>query len=269
MKLASIGCGNMGGALLQRWLDQQGLARTDVQVCVADEIAAAGVRERYGVACGTELMQAIQGADAVLLAVKPQQRHEVLPQLAQSAVGGSGPLWISILAGVDLAQLQEALGVEARLVRWMPNTAVAVGRGVVAWSAGDRLTPGDRQLQGELLAPLGLTLELAEAQMDAFTAVAGCGPAYVFALCEALQTAGEAVGLTPAVAADLARQTLIGAARQLEGDARSPTQLRQAVTSKGGMTEAALQALAQRQWPEAMTYAVQAAVQRADALAGR
>jgi pyrroline-5-carboxylate reductase len=84
-----------------------------------------------------------------------------------------------------------------------------------------------------------------------------------------MQAAGEAVGLAPAVAADLARQTLIGAARQLEGDARSPAQLRQAVTSKGGMTEAALQTLAQRQWPEAMTHAVQAAVQRADALAGR
>lgn len=268
MKLAAIGCGNMGGALLRRWLETNVLAAADVKVCVADAEAAAEVTARYGVACGTDLQEAVRGADIVLLAIKPQQRREVLTALTQGALAGQPPLWISILAGVELGQLEQALGPEARVLRWMPNTAVAIGRGVVAWTAGARVTQGDLQLQAPLLAPLGLTLQLAEAQMDAFTAVAGCGPAYVFALCEALQAAGEAVGLAPEVAGQLARQTLVGAAGQLQGDARTPAELRQAVTSKGGMTEAALQVLAERQWPEAMTMAVQGAVQRAKKLAG-
>lgn len=269
MKLALIGCGNMGGALLQRWLDAQVLAPADVQVCVADAQAAADVHQRFGVRCGTDAAEALVGADAVLLAVKPQQRGAVLPLLAEQLQRGAAPLAISILAGVDLAQLQEALGGAARLLRWMPNTAVAVGRGLVAWSAAGATTAEDLRLQALLLAPLGLTMELPEPQLDAFTAVAGCGPAYVFALCEALEQAGRSVGMAPDVAAQLARHTLIGAAHQLQGDARSPAALRQAVTSKGGMTEAALRVLQQRQWPEAMTEAVQAAVQRGAALAGR
>ncbi len=267
MKFAAIGCGNMGGALLRRWLETQALSTGDVRVGVADETAAADVAQRYCVTCGTDLQEAVRGADVVLLAVKPQQRHEVLAALAQGAQAGRSPLWVSILAGVELGQLEHALGPEARVLRWMPNTAVAIGRGVVAWSAGARVTAADLLLQEQLLAPLGLTLQLAEEQMDAFTAVAGCGPAYVFALCEALQAAGEAVGLAPGVAAQLARQTLVGAAGQLHGDERTPAELRQAVTSKGGMTEAALQVLAERQWPEAMTLAVQGAVQRAKKLA--
>lgn len=258
-----IGCGNMGGALLSRWLVADAVPRAGVRVCVADETAAEQVRRHHGVACGTDLAAAVAEADVVVVAVKPQQRTQVLQAALAARPEPPGPLWISILAAVRVEQLQQALGDQARISRWMPNTPVAVGRGVVAWSGSAALTQADLLRQDRLLAPLGLTLALPEAQIDAFTAVAGCGPAYVFALCEALQLAGQNAGLEPTQAAALARQTIIGAAWQLDGDPRPAHQLREAVTSKGGMTESALRQLQASGWSEAMTAAVRAAVQRA------
>lgn len=256
----------MGGALLARWLEAGVVQRSSVAVCVADEAAADLVRERYGVAAGISLPEALQSADVVVVAVKPQQRTEVLQAAAQARPASGGPLWISILAAVTVQQLRQGLGDQARVLRWMPNTPVAVGRGVVAWSAGPGLTAVDLQRQQQLLLPLGLTLPLPEDQFDSFTAVAGCGPAYVFALCESLQQAALAAGLEAQQAGALARQTMIGAAWQLDADPRSAGQLREAVTSKGGMTEAALQQLQRLGWHGAMTSAVQAAVERAGQL---
>ncbi len=263
-----IGCGNMGGALLARWLDAGVVQRSAVSVCVVQEDVAEQVRSSHGVVCGTDVATALHGADVVVIAVKPQQRGAVLQAAAQARPGPDGPLWISILAAVTVPQLQQGLGDQARVLRWMPNTPVAVGRGVVAWSAGPGLTQLDLDRQQQLLGPLGLTMPLPEPQIDAFTAVAGCGPAYVFALCEALEQAAQAVGLQGPQAAALARQTIVGAAHLLDGDVRSAQQLREAVTSKGGMTEAALAQLQQQGWGDAMTVAVQAAVKRADQLSG-
>lgn len=256
----------MGGALLARWLEAGVVARDAVSVCVADEQAAVQVSTVHGVSCGTSLPAALETADVVVVAVKPQQRVQVLQAAAQARPGSEGPLWVSILAAVTVPQLLLGLGSSARVLRWMPNTPVAVGQGVVAWSAGPGLTSHDMARQQQLLHPLGLTLPLAEEQFDSFTAVAGCGPAYVFALCEALQRAGQEAGLGSQQAAALARQTLIGSAWQLSADLRSPGQLREAVTSKGGMTEAALERLQQLGWQDAMVAAVQAAVRRAGQL---
>lgn len=252
--------------MLARWLETGAVTADRVRVCVVDAAAAEQVRQRHGVACGTDVAAEIQQADVVVIAVKPQQRAQVLQLAAQTRPGPTGPLWVSILAAVTVGQLQQALGAQARVSRWMPNTPVAVGRGVVAWSGSTELTNTDLQDQEQLLKPLGLSMALPEGQLDAFTAVAGCGPAYVFALCEAMERAGQAVGLDSQQAAALARQTIIGAAWQLDGDARPAQQLREAVTSKGGMTEAALQRLQQHGWQDAMTLAVQAAVERAGAL---
>jgi pyrroline-5-carboxylate reductase len=226
-----IGCGNMGGALLRRWLDE-GLG----PVAVIDPAAR-------NLPDGVEAMPrppATGKPDIVVLAVKPQAWAQAVLPLA----GRLGPLTlvISVMAGVqtdDLARLFPGAGI----VRAMPNTPAAVGQGVTALFTRD----GDI-VQGAaeaLFQPVGTTVWLAdEAQFDAVTALSGSGPAYVFHFIEALAAAGEAAGLAPAMAMRLARQTVIGAAALAAQDgATAATALRERVTSPGGTTAAGLSVL--------------------------
>lgn len=226
-----IGCGNMGGALLRRWLDE-GLG----PVAVIDP-AARSLPE------GVTALQRppAQGKpDIVVLAVKPQAWHQAVLPLA----GRLGPLTlvISVMAGVrtdDLARLFPGAGI----VRAMPNTPAAVGQGVTALFTRD----GDL-VQGAaeaLFQPVGSTVWLTdEAQFDAVTALSGSGPAYVFHMIEALAAAGASAGLEPGMAMALARQTVIGAAALAVHDrTASAADLRERVTSPGGTTAAGLSVL--------------------------
>ena len=226
-----IGCGNMGGALLRRWL-AEGLGPVTV-IDPAARALPAGV---------TALPRPPETGkpDIVVLAVKPQVWSSAVLPLA----GRIGPmtLVISVMAGIatsDLARLFPGAGI----VRAMPNTPATVGQGITALYTKD----GDL-VQGAaeaLFQPVGQTLWLAdEAQFDAVTAVSGSGPAYVFHFIEALARAGEANGLDPAMAMRLARQTVIGAAALAAHDAATPAAtLRERVTSPGGTTAAGLEVL--------------------------
>jgi pyrroline-5-carboxylate reductase len=267
MRLGIVGCGNMAQAMLRRWLAAGVVQREAVQGCTARPQSAVQVAAAWGIACSTSVADAVAAADVVLIACKPQQRDPVLAACA-AAARGRGPLWISVLAGVDVAQLQQALGPHSRVVRWMPNTPVAVGAGAVAHCEGARVDATDLRLQTALLAPLGLGVALAESQLDAFTAIAGCGPAYVFRFLEALQAAGEALGLDAELARQAAAETVRGAALLLASSGQSAASLRAQVTSKGGMTEAAVQVLDQAGWHDTLGHAVAAAHARAGALAG-
>jgi pyrroline-5-carboxylate reductase len=226
-----IGCGNMGGALLRRWL-AEGLG----PVTVIDPAAR-------NLPPGVEALAKPPETgkpDIVVLAVKPQAWAPAVLPLA----GRLGPmtLVISVMAGiktVDLARLFPGAGI----VRAMPNTPAQVGHGATALFTTD----GDI-VQGAaeaLFQPVGQTVWLTdEAQFDAVTALSGSGPAYVFHFIEALAKAGEAAGLEPAMAMRLARQTLIGAAALAAQDAATPAAtLRERVTSPGGTTAAGLSVL--------------------------
>lgn len=267
MRLGIVGCGNMAQAMVRRWLDAGELSRGDVRACTSRPETAAQVAAALGVTASASIAETVAGADVVLLACKPQQRTAVLAACAAAA--DSEPLWISVLAGVDVAQLQTGLGTHSRVVRWMPNTPVAIGAGLVAHCAGARVTPADCALQARLIAPLGDGLALDESRIDAFTAIAGCGPAYVYRLVEGLQTAAGALGFEPSLAAQLAAGTVHGAALWLHASGLPAAVLRSQVTSKGGMTEAALQALDAVGWAERLTDAATAAEARAAVLAGR
>ncbi len=266
LTLGSIGCGNMAKALISRWLSTGTLSAAHICACTARAESAESVRTTLGIACSLDLRAAAQ-AQIVLLAFKPQQRGALLPQLASAAAERPDTIWISLLAGVPLAELEGALGRQAKVIRWMPNTPVQLGLGAVAMCAGQQIRQSDLQRAAGLLQPLGQHYLLDESAFDAFTAVAGCGPAYVFALCEALEHAARAAQLPAGMAADLARQTLIGAAALLQHSARSAGELRAQVTSKGGMTEAALAHLNSGGWSEQLTGAVAAAQRRGRALA--
>jgi pyrroline-5-carboxylate reductase len=178
----------------------------------------------------------------VLIAVKPQMMDEVLPQLR--ALAGGDTLFLSIAAGTPIARFEDALGEGAVVIRAMPNTPAAVGRGITAIVGNAHATEDQMALAGRLLGAVGDVVRLDnEGQMDAVTGLSGSGPAYVFHMVEALAVAGEAQGLPPELATKLARATVAGAGALLDGSEETAEQLRVNVTSPNGTTQAGLEIL--------------------------
>ncbi len=249
--LLLVGCGKMGGALLDGWLKTGGAGRIVV-------VEPHGLPE--GLAT-TPVVSLVTGPDrlpvgfipdVVVLAVKPQAMEGVLPGYA--ALAGPQTVFLSIAAGKTIAGLHSLLsagaqgpgarGKDAAIVRAMPNTPAAVGRGITVAIPNAAVTATQRTLCEALLRAVGDVAWVdEESQMDAVTAVSGSGPAYVFHLVEALAAAGEAAGLPPDLAQRLARATVAGAGELLHQSPASASQLREAVTSPGGTTRAALDVL--------------------------
>jgi pyrroline-5-carboxylate reductase len=261
-----VGAGKMGGAMLDGWL-ALGLEPRNAVVIEpqpAPEIgalAARGLRVNPPVA-------AISDVAAIVVAVKPQVAPDVVPTLAPYL--GANTVVVSIMAGRTLAFLQGALTPRAALVRAMPNTPAAIGRGIAVAVANDRVASTQRDLVDALLSAVGVVEWVAdEAMMDAVTAVSGSGPAYVFLLAEALARAGAAAGLPDDLAARLARATVAGSGELLHRSPLDAATLRQNVTSPGGTTAAALGVLMGSNGIEPlMTQAVAAATRRSRELAG-
>lgn len=266
-----LGAGKMGGALLEGWL-ADGL--DPGQVVVVDPApppeTAALIGER-GIALNPDLagdFAKLPAPAVILLAVKPQMAASALPVVAGRA--GPGTLVVSIMAGKTLANLEAAFPAGTAIVRSIPNTPAAVGRGITVAVPNGRLTPAQRELAHALLAATGACEWIDdEALMDAATAVSGSGPAYVFLLVESLARAGAAAGLPAELAARLARATVIGSAELLRLSDLPADQLRRNVTSPGGTTAAALAVLmAEAGFDALLEQAVAAATLRGRELAG-
>jgi len=257
--LVLLGCGKMGSALLAGWL---GRGLDPAQVWVLEPSPSAWLAAQ-----GTHINEGLPPDPAVaLVAVKPQMMGAALPALKALS---DRTLVLSIAAGTTLAGLAQALGADKRIVRAMPNTPAAVGRGITALIGNSRAAPADLDLAEALLAAVGEVVRLpSEALMDAVTAVSGSGPAYVFHLIEALAAAGAAQGLPPDLAMRLARATVGGAGELARQSADSAAELRAAVTSPGGTTAAALKVLMDPDTglPPLMARAVAAATARGQEL---
>uniref|UniRef100_A4WS60 Pyrroline-5-carboxylate reductase n=1 Tax=Cereibacter sphaeroides (strain ATCC 17025 / ATH 2.4.3) TaxID=349102 RepID=A4WS60_CERS5 len=236
--LVLLGCGKMGSAMLEGWLGR-GLALSAVWVTdpqPSDWLRTLAVR-------GLHLNEDLPAEPAVVLvAVKPQMMAEALPGLA--ALGNGRTLFLTVAAGTPIAFYERTLGAGTPVIRAMPNTPAAVGRGITAIIGNGAASEEQMALAEELLSAVGQVVRLeGEAQMDAVTAVSGSGPAYVFHLIEALAAAGEAEGLSPELAMTLARATVTGAGELAHRSSESASQLRINVTSPGGTTAAALAVL--------------------------
>jgi pyrroline-5-carboxylate reductase len=259
--LAILGGGNMGTAIIA------GLRRLPAMpaVTVCDPVAA--VRDKHaaaGLAVTDNPQQAVAGAGLVLLAVKPQQAGELLPQLRLR----DDALLVSILAGTTTTRIAALLGRPQPLVRAMPNTPMAIGRGMVGIAAGAHARPGDLDLAEALFAPAARVLRVAEERLDAITAVSGSGPAYVFLVAECLQAAAMELGFSSDEAALLAGTTLSGSVDYLLSEPGFPAaRLRQQVTSPGGTTAAALAVFEEAGVRATFVRALQAAERRARELA--
>jgi pyrroline-5-carboxylate reductase len=238
--LVLVGCGKMGTAMLRGWLAGGAISRFDV---VEPDGMPPGLAPAPEIEWHTtvDTLPGEPAPDAVVFAVKPQVIDGALPPYRRWV--GPETLFVSIVAGKTLAGLGRHLG-PAAVVRTMPNTPAAIGRGITVACANARVTMQQRGFCDRLLAAIGETAWVEdETLIDAVTAVSGSGPAYVFLLIETLAHAGEAQGLPPALALRLACSTVAGSGELARVSAENPATLRENVTSPGGTTRAALDVL--------------------------
>ena len=233
--LVLLGCGKMGSALLAGWLGR-GLPASAVHV---SDPAPSDWLQGTGVAINGPMPNAPAVA---LIAVKPQMMTDALPSL--KSYGGGGTLFVSVAAGVTLATYDAMLGAGSPTVRAMPNTPAAVGQGITALAGNFAATKAHLAGAEALMSAVGEVVRLDhEDQMDAVTGLSGSGPAYVFHMIECLAAAGEAQGLAPDLALQLARTTVAGAGALAQQSGEDPAQLRINVTSPNGTTQAGLEVL--------------------------
>jgi pyrroline-5-carboxylate reductase len=260
-RIVVVGFGNMGQALVRGWLAK---GRDAGSIRVVDPAAAARAAARD---LGIAAEDRIGAAEVVVLAVKPNHLADVLPRC--DAAVGAGAVFLSIAAGKTIAEIRKGLNVDAAIVRAMPNTPAAVGKGMTALVANAAVSRAQRALCGELLAAVGSVAWLDdERHLDAVTAVSGSGPAYVFLLIECLERAGVELGLDASLAKQLALATVAGAGAYAESAREAPAELRRRVTSPNGTTQAALDVLmAEPGMRELLVRATRAAAERSRELA--
>jgi len=260
MKTAFIGGGNMATALIS------GLAKTraataSIRVSDPDPDARARLGRDFAIACTTSSAEAVQGAEVILLAVKPQVMPVVLKDLASTVQPGQ--LVISVAAGTRVDTIQSVLGADTLVVRAMPNTPALMGLGVTGLYAGPGCNQGHVAMAEDVMGAVGATVWVDdEALLDVVTAVSGSGPAYFFLLTEALREAGSRLGLPEQVSAYLALHTAHGAGVMVAESGVDASELRHRVTSPGGTTQAALETLHAGGFERLVADAVEAAARR-------
>lgn len=267
MKIAFIGGGNMATALIGGLFASQDQIE-QLQVADPSPDVKKRLEGKWPISCFTNATDAIRGMDTIVLAVKPQILPVVLNEI-ENAVS-QHQLVISIVAGIPISQIAGHLGAKQAIVRTMPNTPALIGLGITGLYASSACDQDQRQQAEKLMRAGGEAVWLEnEDLLDVVTAVSGSGPAYFYYLIEAMQNAGTRLGLSKEIAGKLALHTAYGAsAMAVESDV-DVAELRQRVTSRGGTTEAALEALAAGNFEELIDSAITAATKRGQDLAGR
>ncbi|MDM8566991.1 pyrroline-5-carboxylate reductase [Candidatus Halobeggiatoa sp. HSG11] len=258
-----VGGGNMASSLIGGLLDTGFVAEN---LRVADP-SSEPLASQFAIQCFTDNYQALDGADIVVLAVKPQ----ILPEVAKAiTISSTPPLFISIVAGIRIDDIARWLGLEHSIpiIRVMPNTPALVRSGASALFAGKHVDNEQKELAESILRAVGLTLWLEdEKQMDTVTALSGSGPAYAFLMMEVLEKAAVSLGLPQESARLLTLQTAFGSAKMALESHEDAATLRERVTSKGGTTEQAIDILQNGGLQNLFDQALQSAKQRSIALA--
>ncbi|MEI6186009.1 MAG: pyrroline-5-carboxylate reductase [Dehalococcoidia bacterium] len=263
MKVAVIGGGTMGGALVKSILRARLAAKGDIIVSDVSRERRELARKKYGVAVSDDNAAAVKGVDAVILAIKPQEMDGVMEQLSGKL---RSQLVISIAAGVSLETICRRLRYGS-VVRAMPNTPAQVGRGMTVWTSSKELAAGKYDTARLILASMGEELHFAdEKYLDMATAISGSGPAYVFLFIEALIDAGVHIGLPRDTAQKLVIETVAGSAEAMKKMSKHPAELRNMVTSPGGTTSEALLRLESGGLRSLVVNAVTAAYEKAKSI---
>jgi pyrroline-5-carboxylate reductase len=264
MAIAILGAGKIGEALLSGLL-RSGVPAEELSFSEQYAARAASLSQSYGVR-SVASAEAAASANVLVLAVKPADIGPLTAEIAP--VLSDRTLVVSVAAGITISFLESKLPAGTRVVRVMPNTPMLVGEGMSAVAGGTHAGDADLEEAERLLAAVGRVVRLPESQLDAVTALSGSGPAYVFLLVEAMIDAGVLLGLPRGVASELAIQTALGSALMLRDSGDSAAQLREAVTSPGGTTAAALRAFEAHGLRAAVNDALEAARDRSIELAG-
>lgn len=259
MKIAFLGGGNMAQALIGGLL-AKGYAARDISVIEVSPAVREKLAAQFGVRASSAPDDAALQAQALVLAVKPQDMKMALASLAGSV---RGKLVVSIAAGIRTTALSRWLGGHGKLVRCMPNTPALIGAGITALYAPPEVSAEERRSAEAILAAVGAVVWVDDERLlDPVTALSASGPAYVFWFIEQLAASGAKLGLSKETASRLALQTVLGAAKLAAQSSESPETLRRNVTSKGGTTEAALKVFEEEAMAERLARALEAASRR-------
>lgn len=262
MKIGIIGCGKMGSALARGVLTAGICKPADMFLCDQSDDAAKTLAEASGAIVSANIRALSADSEVIILCVKPD---DISSALAEATSELAGKLLISIAAGVTVASLQSAAP-NSRVVRVMPNTGVLVRKGASAYTLGPGATDKDAKTVSDIFSAVGVAFAVKENLLDAVTGLSGSGPAYVYLFIEALSDGGVQMGLPRTLAANLAVQTVLGAAAMVEQTGMHPALLREMVTSPGGTTIAGLAKLEQAGVRSGVIDAVRAATMRSKEL---
>jgi pyrroline-5-carboxylate reductase len=264
--IAFIGAGNMAQAIIKGLL-QQGYGADSIIATGRAPAKLATLSAEAGIRTSTDNQAACQEADIIILAVKPQMMQETV-SLLKDAVDPQHHLIISVAAGILADSINSWLGKQCPTVRCMPNTPSLVGKGASGLYANSHVSSQQKAIAEQIMQAVGISIWLDdEALIDAVTAVSGSGPAYYFLMMEAMIAGAQQLGLSKEQATAIVLQTAEGAACMAQTGAQSPAQLRVAVTSPKGTTEAALNSFADNDYEATVANAMQAAYERSQALA--
>ncbi|HBG61076.1 MAG: pyrroline-5-carboxylate reductase [Omnitrophica WOR_2 bacterium GWF2_38_59] len=260
-KIAIIGCGNMGAAILE------GIYKNSkVMVCESDPKKNQLLKRKYNVTF-CDVSTAIDDSQIIVLAVKPQIFPELLEEIKVFNI--KDKLFVSIAAGITTSFIEKKLGKDVRVIRTMPNLPAQVKQGITAICGGKNLKKKDISLVADIFKEIGKTVIVEEKMIDAVTAVSGSGPAYVFLFVECFVKAAQSLGFDAATSKELVLQTLKGSLCLLDNCNEDAGVLRSRVTSKGGTTQAALEVFAKGKFEKTFKTALLSARKRAKELSRR
>lgn len=264
-RIAVLGAGKMGGILIKALVEKHQFAPERVRATVAHESRAHDLSHKLGVAVTTDNRAAVEGADIILVCVKPQVVQELAEQIADKVTAKQ--LVISVAASVHTSQIESALGAGMPVVRAMPNTPCVLGQGMTALCKGQYANAEHVEAASALFNIVGRTVFVDEKHMDAVTALSASGPAYIYIILESLAEAGVKVGLPRDIATLLAAQTTLGAATVVLETGDHPALLKDSVTTPAGCTIDAIMELEEGKLRVTLIKAVVKAAQRAKELA--
>lgn len=259
-RLGVMGAGKMGSALVRGILKAGVLSADKITASDVDRDLLSTLKKEADVKTTSDNSVVVKSTEIVLLALKPDMIRPVLMEVKGHLT--KEHLLVSIAAGVSIKAIEEVVGVEARIVRVMPNTPALIGYGAAAFSPGKKATRQDIEDVKAILEAVGVAVELPEKHIDAVTGLSGSGPAFVFMVIEALADGGVKMGLPRAVAMQLAAQTVLGAAKMVLETKKHPGELKDQVASPGGTTIAGIAALERAGLRAALIEAVEAATKR-------
>lgn len=257
-----VGAGNMGEALIKGLLRSNLVRSYEILASARTQRRVKYLEKTYGVHTTRKNTAVTQSCSTVILSVKPQDMEDVCDEIKPHM--GKDHLIISIAAGVDFSRLRKLLGVRPKLIRVMPNLPAVIDEGISAIYCGPKMQERYRRFAHQIFQAVGQTVDVREERlMDVVTGLSGTGPAYFFALMEAMEDIGRKLGLTPAMSKLLTIQTAVGAATMVTQSGASPRELRRRVTSKKGTTWAAMKHLHRKKFWNIMEDAVRVATKRA------